>query len=70
MMRLHELYKSVNLARLGTQIYIEVTGNNAATITHETYSEGGYGINIQVEKYDNREIYGMRFKSTNLNICG
>ena len=25
-------------------------------------SEGGYGINKQVEKYDNREIHGMRFK--------
>ena len=36
-------------------------------------SEVGYGINIQVEKskkFDNREIYGMRFKSTILNICG
>ena len=33
-------------------------------------SEGGYGINIQVEKYDNREIHGMRFKSTILDICG
>ena len=25
-------------------------------------SEGGYGINTQVEKYDNRQIHGMRFK--------
>ena len=40
---------------------------------HDYYSEGGYGINIQVQKskkYDNREIHGMRFKSTILNICG
>ena len=37
---------------------------------NSAHSEGGYGINIQVEKYDNREIHGMRFKSTILNICG
>ena len=40
-------------------------------LTESIYiSDGGYGINIQVEKYDNREIHGMRFKSTILNICG